>query len=401
MIRMSTAQAFQNGINQILDRQTQLHATELQISNGKRVALPSDDPVAASQILKLNTELTQIDQYAENANLATTHLSLEENSITSIQNELQRFRELVLQANNSTQSFQERRAIRVELEQIADQILSSANSKGASGEYIFSGYQSATSPFQVSGNTTTYSGDSGQRTVRIGAGSEVLVGDSGEQVFMDIPSGNGYFSFAADVANTGTAAIGSTSGSSSFIPDSYQIVFTQLLPDDPVTYEVFDGLGASITTGNYVDGQSISFAGASVGFGGVPEDGDNFQIESSSPQDIFSSLHQIINALTTLGDDGAERARLGTDLALGLENIDQVMEHLSEVRTDIGSRMARIDAQLNLNSDFELRVEESLSNLEDLDLTEAISQLNLEITTLEAAQQAYLRVQGLSLFNYL
>lgn len=398
---MSTAQVFQNGINQILERQAQVQSTELQIATGRRVVVPSDDPVAAAQILRLNTELTQIDQYAENANLATTQLSLEENAITAIQNELQRFRELVLQANNASQSYQERSAIRVELEQITNQIISTANSKGATGEYLFSGYQSHTSPFEVNSAGTLYQGDSGQRSVKIGNGSLVDVGDSGERVFMNIDSGNGGFSFSADALNAGTARIGTTSASNNFVADNYQISFTQLTADDPITYEVFDGLGASVTTANYINGDSISFNGANVVFDGVPEDGDSFYVEPSSPQDIFSSLKQITSALENLGDEGAERARLGTDLALGLENIDQVIEHLSEVRTDIGSRLGRIDTQVNLNSDFEIRIQESLSNLEDLDLTEAISQLNLEITTLEAAQQAYLRVQGLSLFNYL
>jgi len=398
---MSTAQVFQSGINQILDRQSQVHISEQKIANGKRVVVPSDDPVAAEQILRLNTELTQIDQYADNANLANTQLSIEENAISSVQNELQRFRELVLQANNSTQSFQERSAIRVELEKITDHILSITNTKGANGEYIFSGYQSGTSPFQISGGTTIYSGDSGQRMARIDINSDVAVGDSGDKVFMNIQSGNGRFTFSAGASNTGTAAIGKTSVSNSFVPDSYQISFTQLLSDDPITYEVFDGLGASVVTGTYTDGQTINFAGASVDFGGVPKDGDSFQIDSSTPKDIFSSLRQITSSLETLSDENSERARLRTELALGLGNIDQVMQHLSEVRTDIGSRMGRIDSQLNMNADFELRVQESLSNLEDLDLTQAISQLNLEITTLEAAQQAYLRVQGLSLFNYL
>ena len=187
MVRMSTAQVFQNGINQILDRQSQVHASEIQIAHGKRVVVPSDDPVAAEQILRLNTELTQIDQYSENANLATTQLGIEENAITGIQNELQRFRELVLQANNSTQSFQERTAIGIELRQIQDQILNIANTRSANGEYIFSGYQSGTTPFQISAGTTIYSGDSGQRTARIGTHSDVAVGDSGERVFMDIP----------------------------------------------------------------------------------------------------------------------------------------------------------------------------------------------------------------------
>lgn len=401
MIRMSTAQVFQNGINQILQRQSQVHASELEISRGKRVVVPSDDPIAAEQIVRLNTELTQIDQYADNADLAMTHLSIEENAIDSIQNGLQRFRELVLQANNSTQSFQERRAIRTELEQISDQVLTTANTKGATGEYIFSGFQSDSSPFQITSGSTVYQGDSGQRTIRIGSLSDVAVGDSGERVFMAISSGNGDFAFAADSANTGTAAIGSTSASNGFVADSYRIDFTQALPDDPITYEVFDGGGASVATGTYTQGQSISFSGATLGFDGIPADGDRFHIEASTPQDVFTSLRQVTDALGSLGDEGAERARLRTELAAGLENIDQVMEHLSQVRTEIGSRMGRIETQLDLNADFQLRVQESLSNLQDLDITQAISQLNLDITTLEAAQQAYLRVQGLSLFNYL
>ena len=63
--------------------------------------------------------------------------------------------------------------------------------------------------------------------------------------------------------------------------------------------------------------------------------------------------------------------------------------------------MSQVDNQRNINESFTLQLQSTLSGVQDLDYAEAISRLNLQLTALEAAQQTYVKVQGLSLFNYL
>jgi flagellar hook-associated protein 3 FlgL len=71
-----------------------------------------------------------------------------------------------------------------------------------------------------------------------------------------------------------------------------------------------------------------------------------------------------------------------------------------DVKTQVGSRLSAIDSQGDSNGAFALTVQSTLGELEDLDYAEALSRLSLQMTTLEAAQQTFIRTQQLSLFNF-
>ena len=103
-MRMSSTQIFQQGISAILAGQSKLSNTEQQLATGRRILTPSDDPVAAVQILDITEDLKLVDQYQRNSNLAEGQLALEESALANVGNVLQRTRELVLQANNASQS---------------------------------------------------------------------------------------------------------------------------------------------------------------------------------------------------------------------------------------------------------------------------------------------------------
>jgi flagellar hook-associated protein 3 FlgL len=77
------------------------------------------------------------------------------------------------------------------------------------------------------------------------------------------------------------------------------------------------------------------------------------------------------------------------------------MSNVSDIHSLVGARLNAIDEQNEVNADIQLVLEENLSDVEDLDYTEAISRFNQQSVALQAAQQAYVQVQGLSLFNYI
>jgi len=77
------------------------------------------------------------------------------------------------------------------------------------------------------------------------------------------------------------------------------------------------------------------------------------------------------------------------------------MSRILEVQADLGARMNSIDSTRNLHVDLELQAQEVLSKVRDLDFAEAVSRLSFQSFLLEAAQQSFVRVSGLSLFNAL
>lgn len=400
-MRLSTVQIFQQGLSAIQEQQARLDKTQQQLSTGKRVLSPADDPTAAVQALGIRSELERVDQYQRNSNLAQGQLALEESTLAQAGNVLQRVRELVVQANNASQSPETRRGIATEVAARIDELQSIANTRDANGEYIFAGYNAKSQPFNLTGGTVTFTGDGGQRFLQLGASTQVAVRDSGAEVFMRVREGNGTFAVEADGANAGTAVAGKSSTTGAFVRDTYTVTFTQATPADPVTYQVEDSGANVVASGNYNSGDALSFNGASVRFDGTPADGDRFTVAASSNQDMFSTLQGIVDVLNDSTGAPADVAQLNTSLGQSLETLDQSLDHLLQIRADVGVRQQQVDSQIEINESFNLQLQETLSGIEDLDYAEAISRFNLELTALQAAQQTFVKAQGLSLFNYL
>ena len=87
--------------------------------------------------------------------------------------------------------------------------------------------------------------------------------------------------------------------------------------------------------------------------------------------------------------------------ATTLTRLDSAMDVVLDTRASIGARLNSIDGQRNANDSFSLLLQENRSTLEDLDYAEAVSQFEQQLLALQASQQSFVKIQGLSLFNYL
>jgi flagellar hook-associated protein 3 FlgL len=190
---VSTNAIYRTGIEAIQRGQSELARTQLQMSTGKRILRPSDDPNGAVQALQLRQRIAAVEQFGRNANYATTRLNQEETVLQQMGGALDRVRELAVQAANATQTAESRRAIAVELRQVRTSLVDLANTRDANGEYLFAGFRSTSRPFvNDAGGAVEYLGDEGQRFLALAPDRQVAVGDSGD-VFMNVPRGNGVF----------------------------------------------------------------------------------------------------------------------------------------------------------------------------------------------------------------
>ena len=105
-------------------------------------------------------------------------------------------------------------------------------------------------------------------------------------------------------------------------------------------------------------------------------------------------------AHTSLTHDGTAVTQ-DDAISIAMEALDNNLEDVRSVRTDLGVRMNWVDDQQSLNDNFNFRLKETLSGLEDLDYTKAIAEMNLHMISLQAAQQTYTKTSELSIFNYL
>jgi flagellar hook-associated protein 3 FlgL len=402
-MRISTNQIYDQSVNAMLDQQASLNHTQLQVSTGRRILTPSDDPTQSARIVDLNQAVQVNAQFQKNADTTSYRSSLEESVLGSVTDLLQRVRELAVQGANASQTNETRRYIAAEVRQRLGELLGQANTRDANGEYLFAGFQGQTQPFTPSGTNFIYNGDQNKRYLEIGPGIQVAERDSGADVFQLVHNGNGTFNTADNPANTGTGIIDPGSASSAYVADTYTITFTQVLPTDPITYSVSGATsGVVVPPGTpYTEGGAITFNGVTTNVTGTPANGDSFSLTPSTNQDIFTTLQNLAATLEAGASDPASTTRLNNGMNRALTDIDQAMGHILEVRGQVGARLNTIDDQKSANDAFTTQLQQTLSNVQDLDYAEAVSRLNRQLLGLQAAQQAFVKVQGLSLFNYL
>ena len=399
-MRVSTSWIQQQSVSSMLNRQSDLSNINTQLSTGKRINQPSDDPVGAARALDLTHLTADTAQYQRNITSANARLSLEDQTLSNITGVLGRVRTLVLQAANGSQTDETRGDIAAELSQLREQLLGQANSTDSQGEYIFAGNRTGTQPF-ASQSGISYLGDDGQRMVAAGPGLQVATGDPGSAVFVNVPTGNGTFAISASATNSGTAVAGASSvtdpsaSPSAWDGGSYSIVFTAA-----DAYEVRDSGGAVLDSGSYdaSKGGSVTFRGAQVAFSGAPDTGDTFALGASKKQDVFTTLDNLITTLRTPNGGGAQTQN---DINTQFVNLDQAIDTITRTRGQVGARMNALDQQGGLNDDLTLQYKSALSDVQDVNYYDAISQLSAQTTALQAAQQTFTKIQGSKLFDYL
>ena len=236
--------------------------------------------------------------------------------------------------------------------------------------------------------------------MQVSEDTQLAVRDNGADVFQGMSTGDGRFLLETPASNTGDALV-KMSSTIDAISDDYSVVFVQANADDPITYSVAGAVSGVVATGTYQSGEAFSFNGISIEIEGAPTNGDSYQINRSVRQDVFQSVQSIADALIAGGDTGAKSSRLVNNLGQSISTMDQALEHLQSRRTIIGNRLQALDTRADENANGLLRLERQTTELNDLDFAEAVSRLNLQTTALQAAQQSYIKIQGLSLFNYL
>lgn len=397
-MRVSTADFYRQNIDAIQRQQSNVLRVQNQLSSGKKLLTASDDPTGAAHGLSLDQALSANGRYADNTQLATERLGFEENALSAINDSLNSVRERVLQGNGGTLGDSDRQSLAQDLRQSLLQIINYANTPDAEGRYIFAGSNDSAAPFSVAASGTTYTGDDVVRHLQIGPQRFVQTGDSGSDIFLRIKSGNGTFSLAASATNTGTATIASSklSNAAAYDGGTYTVSF------NGGNYQVLDAGNAVVGSGAYTAGDSIQFRGIDLTVTGTPANGDSFTVRPSQQQDLFTTIRNLADLLDTpTASSSTLRAQVQTGVLEGLTSLQTVQDKIIDARAALGARLQSADDSSSQLSAQALQINTALSGLRDIDYAEAAGRLNQQLTGLQAAQQSFAKVQGLTLFNYL
>lgn len=426
-MRVSTSQIFDSGARGIGRNQFDLFKLQNQMATGRRVLTPEDDPIASAQALVLTQTKAVSAQFLANQGDAKGKLGTADVQLSALTDLLQNVRERVVQGGNTTLTDTDRRYIANELEARFSELMGIANAQDGAGNYLFSGYQGAVKPFSATSTGASYAGDDGQRLLQVEASRQLPTNVSGRELFELIPNGNGTFTTATG-GNTG-GGINQGSGVVDQGSVNNQGLWNQALAagfgdveirfsvNAGVTqYELYDVSSATLISAaptNFTPGQAISLQkttapaqdfGVSVSIEGNPAAGDRFMVAPSSSQSIFTTLRSTINTLTQgIGNvaSGNSTTEFVNDLGGNLLNIDQALENITGMRATVGSHLKELDSLGNAGEDLQLQYASSLSDLQDLDYTKAITDMARKQLQLEAAQQSFKQTSQLSLFSIL
>jgi flagellar hook-associated protein 3 FlgL len=130
---------------------------------------------------------------------------------------------------------------------------------------------------------------------------------------------------------------------------------------------------------------------------GAPANGDTFTVAPSTNESLFTTISDLINALNA----PVVGANLANSVSRGLNNLNNALNNVVTTRATLGLRLNELDALQVAGENMGLQFKQTLLKLQDTDYNKAASDLAQQKLSLQAAQQSFALVKGLSLFNYI
>jgi len=429
--RLGSANSYDNALSNLSKRQTALSNLQENLTSGKRVVRPSDDPTAAAQAERSLMRLSRIATDQRALEVQRNTIASAESTLGDVVDALQQFRELVVSAGNGSHTPAERKTIANQLQGLREQILGYANRTDTNGQPLFGALASATVPFTGPTATApdyTYNGLPGQT-----ATSETAIVSSldGESAFMHQPARDGAYNVTTSTIPVGrTLATGNVSvtDSSQVTRATYRITFGAVVPgatagtsstsytieEIPATGDLptFPGPPYEVgpfTVPDYPSNKPVSvliadqvgppaitgMPGLSLTITGTPAAGDVITVDPNPS--IFSVMDDAIRDIGGAINANAASQAVGQ----AIYNLDIGMNRVSAIRGQAGDLLNRADRITSNQESRSIQLEADRSRAEDLDMIKGVADFQNQQTGYQAALQSYAQVQKLSLFNYI
>jgi flagellar hook-associated protein 3 FlgL len=393
--RISTSNAYDGALTNLMSRQDNLTQTQEQMTSGKRVVKASDDPTAAARAERARalSDRTTASQRAVDA--SSNAMTLTESALGDAGELLQQARELLVSAGDASYSDAERLSKANAISALRSQLLSVANRPDGQGGYVFSGQGSGGAPFVDKPGGVTFQGVGG--AVNVATDEPLPLTLDGGNVWLAANSGNGVFVTKNTNSSSAWIDSGHVIAPDQITSSTYDIRFSTV--GGATTYSVLKD-GGQLSSGNaYNSGQDITVDGMSFAISGSPADGDTFETTPSTKSlSVFDTLDNAVALLSTPNQGGPRVQQAVQD---SLRNIDQCHSQISSARSFAGTTLQRLDGVKGRLDATELSAQTSRSSAEDLDMVKALSSFNQQQTGYQAALQSYATIQKLSLFQYL
>ncbi len=412
MMRITTAQSFDTGIDRLQQRQRDLSEAQQRLTSGKRVSKASDDPTAAARAERALATTARGEASQRALEASRNAMVLTEGALADAGELMHQAREALVAAGNGAYIDADRASLAGRLAAIRQQLLSVANRGSADGSYLFAGQGASQPPFVDGVGGVSFRGTAGE--VQVASGEPLQRSIDGQAAWLASPSGNGLFETrnAATVPNASGSWIDSgrvvdpqafyAATSPPAAPNPAALVYRVDFTTTPAgtTYSILkDGAATAVSNRPYVGGQAMEIDGMAFSVSGQPAVGDAFEVRLAAPtRSVFETLDRTIAELRTTLRTGAAVTQ-GVQRALS--DIDGSLGALQSLRSRVGEVLNRADMIEGRIGAQSLAAQTERSNAEDLDMVKAISEFQTQQTGYDAALKTYSMVQRMSLFQYL
>ena len=431
--RMGTANTYDTARLNVGSRQTILSNLQENLTSGKRVVRPSDDPVAAAQAERALVRIQRIQTEQRALEVQRNAMAQAEATLGDAVGLVQEMRQLVIAAGGGSLKQEDRKTYASQIQSLREQLVDVVNRKDTNGIPLLGALGSELTPFlgPLSGNPDyEFKGQPGQSA---STGVTVPLTVDGHSALMFDPQRDGVYNAAISTTNTANPLDGRRFGT-----DTVQVKDAHLLQQPTRTYSVgFTGatlnpdgtynITYDITSPGYTSPgpvtvnnlkadqlQSIPIkiteaGGAEISFninatptkapdGSLvysPADGDTVTI-SASPSKL-SVIDRAVRDIGSAPNNNAASQAVGQALA----NLDKGLERLHNIRGYAGELLNRADRITGDQTNRTIQLEGDRSRAEDLDMVKGISDFQNAQVGYEAALKSYAQVQRLTLFNYI
>ena len=402
--------------------------TQERVSTGKSILRASDDPVAAVNLSVAKEQSLILEQFQRNIAAAETKLNLTDTTLQQAVNVLTRFSELITMARNGALNEEGHLAISTEMKQLKEVLLGLANTTDANGQGIFGGYNGVDRPFEMkTDGTVEYLGNRGQNSLQISENMTVSTNIDGGSAFMRINTDGGRRNLFDIVDLT----INAVETASAFSPKANANWYADVYFELPSRMEEWSldltgSLGSKTITASINEGglqnlvDAINAVSADTGTTAeLGPDGKrialqddmngNITIENIQIEGIDAALDQVTSYLEFTGRDAAGNATTKTMkmtdedqlVSASIGNMQKAIDNLSLQRAYVGGQLSKAATQTDVIGSRKLAVEKDVSRLGDADLAALITELQSQLTNLNAAQAAFAKIGQQSLFDYI
>ena len=427
-MQVSTKLLNQQQVRQFSKINDKIADTQERVSTGKSILRASDDPVAAVNLSVAKEQSLLLGQFQRNIAAAENKLNMTDLTLQETVNVLTRFSELITMARNGALNEEGHLAISTEMKQLKEVLLGLANTTDANGQGIFSGFNGVGRPFEMRvDGSVEYIGNRGQNSLAISENMSIATNIDGGSAFMRIDTDGGRRSLF-DIVDLTINAVETASAYSPRANANYkaEVLFELPARMEEFSMELTGSIGtktisALVNEGglqNMVDAinSSSSETGTSASLNAdgktitlLDAMNGNITVENIQIEGINSAIEQVTSYIefTGLDADGVATTKVQkmTDadqlVSSNIGNVQNAIDNLSLQRAFVGGQLSKAATQIDVVGARKLAVDRDVSRLGDADLAALITDLQAQLTNLNAAQAAFAKIGQQSLFDFI